>query len=193
MRYRVGLETRDRILEATRALVGEARSYQRAGRPPRPDGTTIKAICDRAGILAGSFYNLFDSKEEAVLSVVREAIQAVEPDPEQAMDIVALVDAYADFFEQQEAMARVYLEVAVSGSLRNEALRSRVMRHHEQRLEIFSAALGRAGIDDPSEVAELLIAALNGLALHRLLDPTFDLRSQARRLLEMRVPSHQEH
>src|SRR5690606_24554466 len=137
-------------------------------------------------------YNLFDSKEEAVLSVVREAIQAVEPDPEQALDITALVDAYADFFEQQEAMARVYLEVAVSGSLRNEALRTRVMRHHEQRLEIFSAALARAGIEEPTEVAELLIAALNGLALHRLLDPTFDLRSQAHRLLEMRVPSHHE-
>src|SRR5690606_9365788 len=153
MRYRVGLETRDRILEATRALVGATGL----------DGTTIKAICTRAGILAGSFYNLFDSKEEAVLSVVREAIQAVEPDPEQALDITALVDAYADFFEQQEAMARVYLEVAVSGSLRNEALRTRVMRHHEQRLEIFSAALARAGIEEPTEVAELLIAALNGL------------------------------
>jgi AcrR family transcriptional regulator len=179
MRYRVGLATRERILDATRRLVGEAGL----------DGTTIKAICEQAGILAGSFYNLFDSKEEAVLSVIREAIQAVEPDPEHSLDIVALVDAYADFFEQQEAMARVYLEVAVSGSLRDEALRARVMRHHEQRLAIFSRALSEAGIAEPTAVAELLLAALNGLALHRLLDPAFDLRTQAHRLLEMRLPA----
>jgi Transcriptional regulator len=72
MRYRVGLETRTRILEATRDLVA-AQGLEK---------TTIKAICEKAGILVGSFYNLFQSKEEAILTVVADAIRAVGPDGE---------------------------------------------------------------------------------------------------------------
>ena len=71
MRYKAGLETRERILDATRSLVAENGL----------DGTTIKAICEQAGVLPGSFYNLFASKEQAIVTVVREAIDAVDPDP----------------------------------------------------------------------------------------------------------------
>ena len=86
MRYKAGLETRDKILQATRSLIAEVGL----------EGTTIKAICDRAGVLPGSFYNLFDSKEQVIITVVREAIDAVDPDPEHlGTDTVAdLVDAY---------------------------------------------------------------------------------------------------
>lgn len=176
MRYRVGLETKDRILEATRMLVGEHGL----------EGTTIKSICERAGILPGSFYNLFDSKEEVVLTVVREAIQAVEPDPDGPADIHSLVDAYVRFFEEEEDLARVYLEVAVARAIRNESLRARVARHHERRVERFTEALAAIRVDQPADMAELLLAALNGLALHRLLDPHFDLRGQAGLLLTLR-------
>ena len=72
MRYKAGIETRGRILEATRHLISEEGL----------DGTTIKAICDTSGVLPGSFYNLFDSKEQAIMAVVREAIDAIDPDPE---------------------------------------------------------------------------------------------------------------
>lgn len=71
MRYRRGIEARERILNATRSLIADVGL----------EGTTIKAICSRAEVLPGSFYNLFDSKEQAILTVVREAIDAVDPDP----------------------------------------------------------------------------------------------------------------
>lgn len=173
MRYRVGLETRGRILEATRDLVAETGL----------EGATIKAICDRAGVLAGSFYNLFASKEEAILSVVAEAIQMVEPEPEEAADVGALVAAYVRFFEEQEHLARVYLMVAIGRAVRDDTLQARVLRHHERRVERFGVALGAAGVAEAAETAEVLVAALNGLALHRLLDPSFDLGGQASRLL----------
>jgi len=179
MRYRVGLETRTRILEATRDLVAEVGL----------DGTTIKAICDRAGILAGSFYNLFPSKEEAILTVVAEAIREVEPDPTRLDDVAALVDAYVDFVETREAAARVYLMVAVTGGLTDPSVRDRMLRHHADRTERFSQALGRRRPEHSPAVvkarAEALLAALNGLAFHRLLDPTFDLRAHARGLLDI--------
>lgn len=182
MRYRVGLETRTRILEATRDLVAEV-GLER---------TTIKAICDRAGILAGSFYNLFPSKEEAILTVVRDAIREVEPEPNGPVDITALVDAYVDFVETQEPAARVYLMVAVTGGLTDRDIRARMLRHHSDRRDLFAAALAARRPDLSADAVrsrvEALLAALNGLAFHRLLDPGFDLRRHAFGLLEIGAP-----
>ena len=70
-RYRAGIRTEARILESTRQLLGEIGL----------EATTLKAICDLAGVGVGSFYNLFDSKESVILRVVGEAIAAVDPDP----------------------------------------------------------------------------------------------------------------
>lgn len=177
MRYRVGLETRGRILEATRDLMSEVGL----------EGTTIKAICERAGILAGSFYNLFPSKEEVILTVVGEAIREVEPDPSQPADVAELVDAYVDFIEEKEATARVYLVMAVTGGLTDPRVRERMLAHHADRVERFGEALARQRPDmSPSEVRSrvvALLAALNGFAFHRMLEPSFDLRGQARGLL----------
>ncbi|CAN5763766.1 hypothetical protein BH23ACT5_BH23ACT5_14860 [soil metagenome] len=179
MRYRVGIETRARILDATRAQLAESGL----------EGVTIKGICQRAGILAGSFYNLFSSKEEAILVVIREAIQMVEPDPEETADVASLVGAYIRFFEEHEHLGRVYIRVAVGGGVRDESLRARLMRHHERRVERFTDALVATGVDDAAQMAELMVAALNGLALHRILDPKFDFRGQAERLLTLRPGS----
>lgn len=179
MRYRVGLETRTRILDATRDLVAEHGL----------DGTTIKAICDRAGILAGSFYNLFVSKEEAIFTVVADAIRAVDPDPGGSPTVAELVEAYVDFIETQEAAARVYLTVAVTGGLTDPDIRARMLRHHEHRVARFADSLATAKTDltreEVRQRVEALLAALNGLAFHRLLDPDFDLRRHARGLLEI--------
>ena len=179
VRYRAGLETRDRILEATRALIADAGL----------EGTTIMAICDRARVLPGSFYNLFPSKEQAILTVVREAIDAVDPDPaHHGNDTVSdLVQAYVRFMVTQRDLVRVYIGIAVSGSRTNPELRGRVMRHHEGRVARFSAAIAREHPGLPAEEvarrAETLVTALNGIALHRVLDPDFDVARHARALL----------
>lgn len=179
MRYRVGLETRTRILEATRDLVAEQGL----------ESTTIKAICERARILVGSFYNLFASKEEAILTVVADSIRAVGPDQHVSASVADLVDAYVDFVEESEASARVYLMVAVTGGLTDPDIRARMLRHHQRRVELFTAALTRARPDLSGEElrqrVEALLAALNGLAFHRLLEPAFDLRRHARGLLHI--------
>jgi AcrR family transcriptional regulator len=70
-RYRVGLETRERILEATRTLLAQ----------DGIDGVTLKRITAAADVGVGSFYNLFDSKEAVVFEVVRQALDAVDPHP----------------------------------------------------------------------------------------------------------------
>ncbi len=179
MRNRAGIETRERILDATRTLLSERGL----------EGTTVKGICEAAGILAGSFYNLFDSKEQVVLAVVAEAIAAIDPAPEgdHATETVAdLVDAYVRFVTEEQTLARVYLAVAVTRGLQDPDMARRVLRHHEQRLQRFRRALIGEGMSE-SEAgrrAEALLATLEGYALHALLDPQFDLAGHALRLVD---------
>jgi AcrR family transcriptional regulator len=177
-RYRVGLETRERILAATRRLLSEVGI----------EGVTLKAITAHAGVGAGSFYNLFDSKEAAVFEVVREAIEAVDPDPAGAGtdSLPDLVDAFVAFMTGSSPIARIYLQLAGKG-LTDPAIAARVLRSHQRRVERFTDAWRRT---DPSLTAEeaearaeQLLAALTGFGLTALMDPTFDMRSHARRLL----------
>ncbi len=174
-RYQVGIETRKRILEATRSLLGEIGL----------EGTTLKAICDRAGVLAGSFYNQFASKDEAVMEVVREAVRSVDPHPQAvASDTVAdLVAAYVEFITGDPTVARIYLQVAVGGGFTDEELGARILGQHRRRVERLAAALVRerpaVGEAGAALRAEAALATLNGLTLQYVLDPDLDLAAHA--------------
>ncbi|NNF68467.1 MAG: TetR/AcrR family transcriptional regulator [Acidimicrobiia bacterium] len=178
-RNQSGIRTRQRIIDATRALLAESGL----------DGTTLAAICDRAEIRAGSFYNLFDSKEDAVLLVVREAIDAVDPDPAHVgTDTVAdLIGAYIKFVTGEPAIARIYLQVAVNGGMSDKPIHDRVIAHHQRRLERFrDAALRADPTADPERVTldtEILLATLHGLAFRSLLDDEFDFSGTASELI----------
>jgi AcrR family transcriptional regulator len=178
-RYRVGLETRERILAATRRVIIELGI----------EGVTLKAILDQANLGAGSFYNLFESKEDAVLEVVAHAITAVDPDPAGVgLDSLEdLVDAFVTFFTDSRPIARIYLQLALARGLTDRRVAEHVHRSHRRRVERFADAWSRLapGIDEAEAEAraELLVAALMGLGLHALVDPSFDLRGLAARLL----------
>jgi AcrR family transcriptional regulator len=174
-RYQVGIRTETRILDATRDLLAEGGL----------EAATLKAICDRAGVQAGSFYNLFASKEQAIMRVARDAIRAVDPDPERAgTDTIAdLVEAYVRFITDQPELARVYLQIAVSGSS-DDSVARRFLRHHVRRVERFADALRRADASmTPSgatQMAEVLLGALDGLAFRWVLDRSFDFAGHAK-------------
>lgn len=178
-RYRAGIATRSRIIAATREVLAEAGL----------EGTTIKAICQRAAIRPGSFYNLFESKDEVILTVIREAVEAVDPDPEGGGDdtVAELVEAYITFVTGQPTLARIYLQIAVTGGVTDTHLHGRVVRHGERRRERFAAALLRARFDLDRAAAireaEKMLATLNGLALFRILDDGFDFTGHARDLV----------
>ena len=180
-RYRAGIETRDRILDALRSLLADGGL----------EGTTIKAICQQAAIRPGSFYNLFDSKEEAIVTVVREALEAVDPDParEGRDSVEDLVEAYIRFIEDEPALARIYLQM-VTAAGKDDSLGGRLLRHHRNRLDRFADAMGRQhpawGTAEARNNAEFLLAALNGMTLARTLDPAFDFATHARDLLKER-------
>jgi AcrR family transcriptional regulator len=177
--YRAGIATRQKILDATRELLADGGL----------DAATVKAICEQAGIQPGSFYNLFPSKDEAVITVVREAIAAVEPEQGQEETVSDLVDAFVRFVTTEPVIARVYLIMAVSGGMTDSGIRRRVIRHHQARVARLSNALRRQeprlSESRAAQRAEALAAALTGYALHAILDPDFDLPKHAAGLLEL--------
>lgn len=177
-RYRVGLETRERILDATRTLLAE----------DGIDGITLKRITTVAEVGVGSFYNLFDSKEAAVFEVIRQALDAVDPHRGRADGdtLEELIDAFVTFMTGPSPIARIYLQLAGLG-LTDAAIAQRVLRSHRRRVQRFAAACRR---EDPSlsdegarEQAETIMAALTGLGLTALIDPGFDMRAHAERLV----------
>jgi AcrR family transcriptional regulator len=167
-RYQAGLRTEARIVDATRSLLSEGGL----------EAATLAAICDRAEVKAGSFYNLFDSKEAVVLRVVREAIEAIDPDPDAAgTDTVDdLVNAYVRFFEEDSELARVYVLTALQIEGGKDA-GIRFLRHHQRRVERFAAAMSRGDTSltdaEATIQAELLLGALDGLAFRWSLDTRF--------------------
>lgn len=181
-RYRVGLETRERILEATRRLLAEVGI----------EGVTLKAITQEANVGAGSFYNLFGSKDDAVFEVIREAVEAVDPDPGGAGEdhLEDLVDAFVAFMTDDSPIARIYLQLAGRG-LTDPTIAARVLRSHRRRVERFTDAWQvedpAIGPEEARRRAETTLAALTGLGLTALLDPGFDLQAHARRLLPSRA------
>ncbi|MEA3501255.1 MAG: TetR/AcrR family transcriptional regulator [Actinomycetota bacterium] len=174
-RYQVGIRTETKIIEATRELLAEGGI----------EAATLKAICDRAGVQAGSFYNIFPSKEQAIMQVARDAIQAVDPNPEHSGTdtLEDLVDAYIRFVVDQSDLARIYLQLAVSGSS-DDSVARRFLRHHVRRVERFADAIGRSGTSvsgvDETTRAEVLLGALDGLAFRWVLDRSFDFAKHAR-------------
>ena len=174
-RYQVGIQTEARIIEATRSLLAE----------DGMEATTLKATCDRAEVRSGSFYNLFDSKEDAIIRVVRESIEAVDPDPDHVgTDTVDdLVEAYIRFVDEEPKMARVYVKAALTGDSPANGARRRFLRHHQRRVERFADAMQRGDTpptpEDADVRAELLLGALDGLAFRWALDQSFDFPKHA--------------
>lgn len=185
-RYRVGLETRARILAATREVLSEAGL----------ENTTLKAITDRAGVGAGSFYNLFGSKEAAVFEVLRESIAAVDPDPSGLgkESLADLVDAFVAFVRHESApLAKIHLQLTGS-AMADSDVAERLRRSHLRRVERFADALRREepslSPPDAAELAEILLGALTGLAIRAHMDDTFDFAGHAHRLPSMlRAPA----
>jgi len=119
---------------------------------------------------------------------VREAIEAVDPDPSGAAreSLSDLVDAFVAFVTDQSPVARIYVQLAVGRGLTDPAVAARVTRSHRHRLERFAEAWSREDVLLSSAEAEhravVTLSALMGMAVISLLDPAFDIREHTRRL-----------
>jgi hypothetical protein len=73
------------------------------------------------------------------------------------------------------------------------AIRRRILRHHQARVDRLTAAIlrrrPRLSSGRAAEQAEALVAALTGYALHAILDPDFDLPKHAAGLFDTGLAS----
>ena len=173
------------------------------GRPPRGDqrraiveaaadvlaargrqAATVKAIARAAGVAPGLVHYYFESKEDLLLAILRAASDRYIAEmtalashvPAERLAEVALDEPRQRVTRQPEWYAARYDLFALG--LRDPALAPGVAE---------LLANGRRGIGkvarqalpeqsvDPDALAAVLLACFDGLALQRLLDPTFDL------------------
>lgn len=185
--------TRDRILDAAALLVGE-RGW---------DAVTTRSVAERAGVNQALIHYHFGSMEvllrEAVLgAMTRELELAVAP----LFGAVPIADGLRSLGREMatidptsprgvlfiEALLRTARDPAM-----NEAMAAELQAFRRQFAERLAseAAQGRVRTDIPMvALSAALTAALDGLLLHRIADPTTDLSSAVEALIRSLEPVH---
>jgi AcrR family transcriptional regulator len=162
-------DRRTQIIEAATRVLGE-RGYGR---------TSLKDIAAAAGVTPALIYHYFESKEDLLLSVMAEMQQvlhrrvdaagATAADPLEA--IARRVDRAAAEFTAQPGINRMLLDLYGLG-LTQPAIRERGremlelgVRHQAADIERFYAAAGVPPGAPPEDLAGVIVAAFDGIAI----------------------------
>jgi AcrR family transcriptional regulator len=143
--------------------------------------TTIEEICAEARISPGALYRYFDSKADIVAAIALDARAEAEAALDQLTTAEALVDGLADmaraFFAAFESdgdaalLADIWAEAARDPALA-KALRQRDRVAVGRVVAAIEKAAQAGGVYpalSPEEAAEVLLAALEGMAMRRTL------------------------
>ena len=164
-----GPDRRTQIIEAATRVLGE-RGYGR---------TSLKDIAAEAGVTPALIYHYFESKEDLLLSVIAEMQQllhrrvdaagATAADPLEA--IARRVDRAAAEFTAQPGINRMLLDLYGLG-LTQPAIRERGremlelgIRRQAADIERFYAAAGVPPGAPPEDLAGVIVAAFDGIAI----------------------------
>jgi AcrR family transcriptional regulator len=167
--------TRARLLEAAAAVFAERGFY----------GASVEEIAERAGFSRGAFYSNFESKEDVFLALLDVHIDADLRSLQEALQRDASPEAFVEFLrsrggrhtKETEAWrllsAEFWLhvvrhpELAPKLAARQRAARSAIARVVESQ----SAEMGIALPMPAEDLASVLMAVDDGLALQEYLDP----------------------
>ncbi|MGH8866375.1 MAG: TetR/AcrR family transcriptional regulator [Actinomycetes bacterium] len=172
MRSGRGDETRARLLRAAQEVI----AGQGWG------GVTTRAVADTAGLNAGLVHYHFGSvdalRRQAVRGCLDELVTAslsrLRAVDESRSAGRGLGDVLATM-QRREPQATVVLFEAFLASLRDPGLREELgAMLRASRVELAGWLGTRPGVRDPDALAGLVVAALDGAYLHRLVDPDVD-------------------
>jgi AcrR family transcriptional regulator len=178
--------TRRRVLDAADAVFAE-RGFHAA---------SLEEIVERAGYTRGAVYSNFSGKDELALAIIEQRIQSVttllEDSVKASADPVAQAEVaglqVAQLFEGERSWAPLFLEFATQAA-RHPELGSRLTELYRGLVasiaRVLEAFASRAGVDLPisaERMAWTMVAAGDGVALERLIDPE---RADASLLAEM--------
>ncbi len=151
--------------------------------------TTIEEICAEARMSPGALYRYFDSKADIIAAIVLDARAEAEAMLDRLADAEGLIDGLGEMaqclfaaFDNDVALLDVYAEAARDHELaRALHLRDCVV---VGRLASAIEAAVRTGRAYPAmsavDAAEMLLAALEGMALRRTLRPDGDAEAVRR-------------
>ncbi len=160
---------RAQILEAARGCFRE-RGFRQ---------TTIEEICAEARISPGALYRYFDSKADVVAAIALDARAEAEAMLDRLASAEGLVDGLAEmaraFFETFEQDGDAALLADIWAEAARDPLLARALQQRD-RIAVgrVAAAIEKAARNGtihpvlcPEEAAEILMAALEGIALRR--------------------------
>jgi AcrR family transcriptional regulator len=158
LRERKKRARREALIDATHRLVAEHGL----------DAVTVEAICEEAGVSARTFFNYFETKDDAVLghtpwpleSSAGEVFAAGGPTGHLLPDLQALVSA----FLSDPPLGRARLAVALELASREPRLLARHFAWMEQHKGQLSALVQRRLGDDPRYSPEIVGSMLLFLA-----------------------------
>jgi TetR/AcrR family transcriptional regulator, transcriptional repressor of aconitase len=180
--YPKGVERRQQILERTLAVYHE-RGFE---------GTSLRAIGETIGVSHAALRHYFDSREQLLLEVLREADRrAIEFAEESGGGAVDFLLRGADYNMRIPGLMALYSTMSAHAvESRNEVSRAFFVERydHIRRAVVTIFEVGRregtVRADIPlDEAATLVIAACDGLATQWLLDPRVRMR-EAMHLLD---------
>lgn len=176
-RQRRRIETREALLAAADEAFS-AKGYA---------DTSLDEIASRAGFTKGAVYGLFASKEDLFMAllevrdaaVVNELSEAL-PSDASAEHVLHSLGAYlATYLQEQRGWALVNAEYSVLAA-RRPALAARRKAELDRTVasltEVIAAAHPRLNEElDLTTMARVVVAVMNGLALHAAIDESVDV------------------
>lgn len=162
-----GRQVRGKLIDAARQLIAE-RGWT---------GVSTRILAQRAGVAAGLVHYHFGSVQavlrEAATSSIRDVLGEVgsaisrADGPDQALaDLLTGLDAYSGTDPTSLLFAESYLAATRDRQLREEL--TGLLDDFRRQVADW---LGDAGVSRPADTAATLAAVLDGVMLHRALDP----------------------
>lgn len=176
-------DVRDRILRAAAAEIAD-RGW---------GGVRIRAVAHRAGVNVAMPHYYFGSRAALLKAATLALLEAEFREPGELLlragtlhEAVQGALGWIGRYDPQAPAHRVFAEALIE-AVRDDALRAQLaplLAAFRARLAQLAAASLPAGAD-PTAVAALLAAVLDGLLLHRVTDPTTDVQAAGRALVAL--------
>ncbi len=141
------------------------------------EGTSLRDIAREAGHTTGVISHYFRGKRELLAFAFQLVVERSAARITRAIREDGVFEALAELLpldEERRREATVWL-VLMAASLSDPALAEELRERYEEArramMPIFREVLGGAKGDDPEDVGDELLAAVDGLTVHALTDP----------------------
>ncbi|ONI86454.1 TetR family transcriptional regulator [Actinosynnema sp. ALI-1.44] len=146
---------------------------------------STRMLAERAGVAPGVVHYHFASLRalltEAAIGTMRAAVTGLEP----GQDVIAALLDPLDEYSGDDPTSLLFIETYLAAT-RDDELRSAISALVAEFQHRLAEWLADRAVVAPQETAAVIVAAIDGLMLHRALNPAArtDLRPVLRRLVE---------